>query len=280
MFSFSTVPGYFLQDDPSTDPDTFDYSIRNFGLIPQHYDSDPSGSQDQSPWQRFAQHVVHLNEIADQGTMYKVLFLGRHGEGVHNVAERRYGTKAWDEYWSLQDGDEHGPWIDAHLTATGIAQAQTAHDAWAKQLALGMPFPESFYVSPLHRCCQTAQVTFGGLRSPGTHLFQPLVKESAIAAEFPRYRFEPGFTEQDELWDPKIRESDELRNKRLKDLLRDVFASDENIFVSLTAHSGAITSILEVTGHRKFPLATGAVIPVVVKARKMRDSQNHVLDGK
>jgi hypothetical protein len=25
-----------------------------------------------------------------------VLFLGRHGEGVHNVAEKRYGTKAWD----------------------------------------------------------------------------------------------------------------------------------------------------------------------------------------
>lgn len=114
----------------------------------------------------------------------------------------------------------------------------------------------------------------------GEHTCDRRSTKSAIAAEFPRYRFEPGFTEQDELWDPKIRESDELRNKRLKDLLRDVFASDENIFVSLTAHSGAITSILEVTGHRKFPLATGAVIPVVVKARKMRDSQNHVLDGK
>lgn len=52
-------------------------------------------------------------------------------------------------------------------------------------------------------------------------------------------------------------------------LLNDIFASDDNAFVSLTTHSGAITSILEVTGHRKFPLATGAVIPVVVKAEKI-----------
>jgi hypothetical protein len=25
-----------------------------------------------------------------------VLFLGRHGEGYHNVAEAKYGTAAWD----------------------------------------------------------------------------------------------------------------------------------------------------------------------------------------
>lgn len=34
----------------------------------------------------------------------------------------------------------------------------------------------------------------------------------------------------------------------------------------MTAHSGAITSILRVVGHRPFRLATGAVIPVFVKA--------------
>jgi hypothetical protein len=54
----------------------------------------------------------------------------------------------------------------------------------------------------------------------------------------------------------------------LRELLNDIFDTDENVFLSLTAHSGAITSILQVVGHRKFPLATGAVIPVVVKAEK------------
>ncbi|KAF7719718.1 Uncharacterized protein PECH_008904 [Penicillium ucsense] len=285
-FSFRTVPGFFLQDEPTTDPDTFDYSSTNFGLIPRSYENDTAGSKDRTQWDRFARHIVHLNTNADEGTSYKVLFLGRHGEGVHNVAERRYGTKAWDEYWSLLDGDEHGTWVDAHLTAVGIAQAQFAHDTWAKQIATGMPPPQSYYVSPLHRCCQTAAVTFEGLRIPLTDPFQPVVKEllretmgehtcdrrsnkSAIAAEFPHYRFEAGFVEEDELCDPQIRESDKLRNKRLLELLNDVFLTDETIFLSLTAHSGAITSILEIIGHRKFPLATGAVIPVVVKAQSM-----------
>ncbi|OKP13834.1 hypothetical protein PENSUB_409 [Penicillium subrubescens] len=213
-FKFSTVPGCFLQDEPSTDPDTFDY-----------------------------------------------------------------------EYWSLLDGDEFGTWSDAHLTEIGIAQAQTAHDTWVCQWATGIPAPQSYYVSPLHRCCQTAQVTFEGLDMPLTNPFQPLVKEllretmgehtcdrrstkSAIAADFPRYRLEPRFTEEDGLWDPKVRESDEHRDRRLLELLNDIFGTDENVFLSLTAHSGAITSILQVVGHRKFPLATGAVIPVVVKAEK------------
>ena len=27
---------------------------------------------------------------------YKLLYMGRHGEGYHNVAEAFYGTPAWD----------------------------------------------------------------------------------------------------------------------------------------------------------------------------------------
>lgn len=37
-----------------------------------------------------------LNKEAPTGTSYKVLFLGRHGDGDHNVAEAFYGTAAWD----------------------------------------------------------------------------------------------------------------------------------------------------------------------------------------
>jgi hypothetical protein len=28
--------------------------------------------------------------------VYKVLFMGRHGEGFHNAAESYYGTPAWN----------------------------------------------------------------------------------------------------------------------------------------------------------------------------------------
>ncbi|KAJ5266868.1 hypothetical protein N7478_009676 [Penicillium angulare] len=278
-FKFSTVSGFFLQDEPDTDPSTFDYSKSNFGLILR--DNASLNTQ----WKKFIQDIQELNNLGGGSVQYKVLFLGRHGEGIHNVAEKRYGTKAWDEHWSLLDGDEYGSWVDAHLTEVGRTQAQTAHDTWASQFENGIPSPQSYYVSPLHRTCETAQITFQGLRMPLTKPFKPLIKElvretlgehtcdrrskaSEIKAEFPEYQFEAGFSEDDLLWDPKIREKNSDRDERFAKLLNDIFATDENVVLSLTAHSGAITSILEVVGHRPFPLQTGAVIPVVVQAER------------
>lgn len=103
----------------------------------------------------------------------------------------------------------------------------------------------------------------------GEHTCDRRSTASEIASEYPEYRFESGFAEKDILWDPKNRETDQHRNERLACLLNDIFANDESTYLSLTAHSGAITSILEVLGHRKFPLATGAVIPVVVEATRI-----------
>lgn len=37
-----------------------------------------------------------MNDKAEPAVQYKVLYLGRHGEGFHNVAESWYGTDAWD----------------------------------------------------------------------------------------------------------------------------------------------------------------------------------------
>ncbi|KAJ5645082.1 hypothetical protein N7507_011093 [Penicillium longicatenatum] len=279
QFKFSTVPGFFLQDEPDTDPATFDYVESNFGLI--LHEKAPLHTQ----WQKFIQSINELNNLGEGSVQYKVLFLGRHGEGIHNVAERRYGKAAWDSYWSLLDGDQYGNWVDARLTDLGRSQARTAHNTWETQFTNGIPAPQSYYVSPLHRTCETAEITFKGLDMPLTDPFRPMIKEllretlgehtcdrrskaSEIGAEFPEYQFELGFSEDDLLWDAHSRETNEERNERLARLLNDIFASDENVILSLTAHSGAIASILEVVGHRDFPLQTGAVIPVVVQAER------------
>ncbi|KAL1968181.1 hypothetical protein VTN77DRAFT_2016 [Rasamsonia byssochlamydoides] len=285
---YSTVTGYFLQDDPATDPSTFDYVTTNFGLINRPYDTDaafdPNGEKTQ--WERFEYKVRSLNREADERTQYKVLFMGRHGQGYHNVAEEFYGTEAWDCYWSLLDGNETMTWADARLTEVGQEQARVAHAAWEKQIERKIPFPESFYVSPLNRCLQTARITFEGLDKPAVKPFRPVVKEllretlgihtcdrrsskSTIHAEFPLYQFEHDFAETDPLWDPQLRESDSARAVRLRQFLDDVFTNDRAVFISFTAHSGAITSILEVVNHRPFAMATGAVIPVLVRAERL-----------
>ncbi|OOF94656.1 hypothetical protein ASPCADRAFT_516101 [Aspergillus carbonarius ITEM 5010] len=285
---FTTVPGFFYQSEPTTDASTFDYASSNFGLIPRPYPTDTTAPEveTKTPWERFAHHIRSLNHTADENTCYKVLFLGRHGEGYHNVAEREYGTVEWDRHYSLLPGTSTITFTDARLTETGKSQARTAHSTWAQQIKTGIPIPESFYVSPLNRCLETAHITFSGLGVQGTEPFRPLVKEllretigqhtcdsrsskSAIEAEYPLYRIEPGFTETDELYDPLLRESNSARDKRFRDLLQDIFTNDGMVFLSLTAHSGAITSLLNVLGHRRFDLETGGVIPVLVRGEKV-----------
>ena len=169
---------------------------------------------------------------------YKVLYLGRHGEGYHNVAESYYGTPAWNVspllpvpksevvsheikcYWSLLDGNGTSTWADAKITPNGVAQAVKANKFWASHIKNEkLPAPETYYSSPLTRCLQTANITFSGLDLPSRQPFVPTVKElfregisghtcdrrgtkTYIEGAFPDYVIEPGFSENDLLWKP------------------------------------------------------------------------------
>lgn len=281
---YDSVGGYFLQDDPKTDPQNFDYTKVNLGLIDRTYDTDGDfdAISDGTQWQRFAYHVQQLNDRSLDNVQYKVLIMGRHGEGDHNVAEAFYGTEAWDCYWAALEGNGTVVWADAHLTEKGIKQAKTANAFWREAIASrGLPTPQSYYTSPLARCCETARVTFEDL--PLDPPFKPVVKEllrealgihtcdrrsgkSWIHEHYPDYNFEDGFAEEDELWEADHRESNSAGIARLKKLLDDIFSHDRSTWISLTSHSGAISFILKALGHRDFRLSTGTVIPVLVKA--------------
>ncbi|CAK7243281.1 MAG: putative phosphoglycerate mutase pmu1 [Sporothrix thermara] len=313
-YIYTTVNGIFLQTEASTIADGFDYAATNFGLINRAYPTDKGDASDTklTQWQRFARYVDALNEVAremrvDSGTeselaasrnvAYKVLLMGRHGEGVHNVAEALYGTPAWNSYWAQQDGDGTSVWADARLTATGEAQASRANRFWAGQLAdQKQPAPQRYYVSPLTRCLQTASITFGGLALHGSP-FVPVVKELlredisthtcdrrasrlALHAAFPAAVFEEGFAENDPLWTGTTDETRAAHDVRSRALLDDVFSSSSSssdaTWISFSSHSGTITSLLRVLGHRPFPLSTGQIIPVLVRVEEMRDDD----DGK
>lgn len=62
------------------------------------YDTDQAFDPEhtKSQWQRFEAYVNHLNDLAGPTVDYKILYMGRHGEGYHNVAEAFYGTPEWD----------------------------------------------------------------------------------------------------------------------------------------------------------------------------------------
>ncbi|TGJ80598.1 hypothetical protein E0Z10_g8157 [Xylaria hypoxylon] len=247
--NYTTIGGFFLQDDLATDPKSFDY-VRppllqsSFGAIVSYpTDKEFDRQVKKTQWQRFEHYVDTLNRNADKNTQYKVLFLARHGEGYHNAAESYYGTPAWNTY----------------------------------------------YTSPLTRSATTANLTFAGLDLPDTRPFVPTVKEllregisirscdersskTALKTLLPNFRFENGFTETDLLWRGDEGETDEARVRRTKIALDDIFSHDSSTWVSLTTHSGQIATALKVLGHRVFSLSTGQAIPVLVKARTVEDA--------
>ncbi|TVY65628.1 putative phosphoglycerate mutase [Lachnellula suecica] len=270
---YSTVTGYFQQDDPTTDDHGFDYTTTNFGLIDRAYDADAESDKGRkTQWERFENEVARLNHESGPRTQYKVLYMGRHGEGYHNC------------YWSLKDGNGTIKWSDALLTSSGIAQAEKANTFWRSQISTQkIPTPESYYTSPLLRCLATANITFSGLELPKDRPFVPMIKElfrealgvhtcdrrsskAVIHEHYPNWPFETNFEEDDPLWDAELRETNEAMDIRLKEALDDVFTNDKNTYLSISSHSGAIGSILRVLGHRNFGLGTGQVIPVLVKA--------------
>jgi broad specificity phosphatase PhoE len=284
---YTAIKGYFLQSEADTDASKFDFKKQNFGLIDRSYDTDAEPDHgDKSQWQRFESYVRQLNEQSGQETWFKVLFLARHGQGWHNVAESKYGTPAWDCHWSMLDGADGIIWADANLTELGIGQAREVHKLWQSLLG-GIPSPDAYYVSPLARAIQTADITFNSLDLPHDKSYKPVVKEllreaigvhtcdrrqsaTALKKLFPHVVFEHGFAEDDPLWTAEYREPRSARRLRMTELLDDIFSADEGTFLSFTSHSGAIASILEAISHRQFDLETGGVIPVLVKAERVR----------
>ena len=159
-----------------------------------------------------------------------------------------------------------------------------------------MPFFESYYSSPLARCTITANLTFGDIELPEERPFVPTVKElfregmtvhtcnwrsnkTYIADMFPWYKFEEGFTEYDELWRPDLSETGEAEDVRAHTVLDDVFRTDDNTWLSVTAHSGIISRLLKALSHREFRLSTGQIIPVLVKAEIIELQPDPVYDA-
>jgi len=99
----------------------------------------------------------------------------------------------------------------------------------------------------------------------GVHTCDRRPPRSVIAARFPSFRIEECFTENDELYNPDLRETLDERRIRLASAIEEIFSTDDSIYIAISGHGGAIRSILEVLGHRDFELKTGGILPVVVK---------------
>ncbi|KAI0771191.1 phosphoglycerate mutase-like protein [Trametes elegans] len=280
MNAYEIVTGFFAQDDPTADGEAIGALPDRFGL------RDASADR----WVKFQQHIDSLNSAAPDGTSYKVFFLVRHGQGHHNVAEAKYGTKAWDDHWSKLNGDGEIIWgPDPQLTSVGIAQAVAARELWESERKDGLPLPQKHYASPMHRALQTWHEIFvnsellsqdsrrvtivENLREEyGEHTCDRRSPRSITARNFPPpvYEFEEGFGEEDLIWKADERETKEHVKGRAQAVLERIFARDVETCICITAHSGIINGFLEAMGRPRYPLPTGGILPLVVKGLRIK----------
>ncbi|KAL1745519.1 histidine phosphatase superfamily [Schizophyllum fasciatum] len=280
-----TVTGFFVHEDIGSVPP-------RFGL------KDESNNR----WQTLFAHIHNLNKSGTDDALYKLFLLGRHGQGYHNVAESKYGTRAWDDYWSKLTGDGEITWgPDPELTPLGKAQAAEARAVWQQETAAGLPLPKLLLSSPFTRALDTLRITFDGLQTvralvlevgahvvislrcqlaksdraaqncrevSGVHTCDKRRTRSYIQSTFPEVDIEDGFTEEDEYYEDDVRESPERVVARARAVLCRVFEDREQEFVSITAHGGWINAFLTAVGREHYALPTGGVFPVIVKCAR------------
>ncbi|KAJ8524745.1 hypothetical protein ON010_g16371 [Phytophthora cinnamomi] len=105
----------------------------------------------------------------------KVVYLVRHAQGTHNVAEQKYGVGRWED--ELARTDE---FLDPDLTPFGVEDTKAkGPPSIAAELQQGMPPIERVVVSPLSRTIQTAQTFFAKDQTPAV----------GDQAQVPRRRF-------------------------------------------------------------------------------------------
>jgi broad specificity phosphatase PhoE len=230
-------------------------SETRFGLRPQY------------TWPQVYTQLIAAESI--KGQPYRLVLLGRHGEGFHNVAEAKYGTHAWDEVWSKlngsSDGMRWGP--DANLTEVGKSQAT------ALRLRMMQEGPEidAWYASPLSRALQTSSIVSGkqslrvleGLREvSGVHTCDMRSSKSRIEARFP-WADAQGLSEQDEMWSPTERESDSHVQRRALTVAQVLLAATAKV-ISVTSHSGFIRNFLTSIDQEQVSIDTAGVIPLIL----------------
>ncbi|KAK7978066.1 hypothetical protein PG988_005556 [Apiospora saccharicola] len=288
IFDFECLGGFFTAQPSMKQEPTYALTTHpDLGLIPHTYAKNANSTEDihLSPWQRFANHVEQLNRNAKNGELYKVLYVGRHGQGFHNVQEAKVGTPAWESHWALLDGDGDAVWADSALTDQGMREAADNGKIWRRLIEQEkMPWP-ALYCSPMRRCLETARLSFEDLAASQGKPYQPMVKEylrermgrhtcdrrssrSWIQEHYPSYLIEPGFTENDELFEADRRETDEEHIRRTRIAMDDIFENESSCFVSITMHSLASRIVMRVIGQEPFRMSPGSTTAFLVKASR------------
>lgn len=268
---FKVIKGFFEQDEDNTDDITYPLAPKYLGLLDKSDDR----------WAHFHEKLQNLkNEYKGKGKVKFILFC-RHGQGFHNEAESKYGTIEWDNYYSKLP-----EYFDPHLTELGKKQLVDVYKLLKVELQNGMPFP--FIISSPHvRTLETtteewlkieneaSDDTKIGLRpivsddfreTYGEHTCDSRRSTTELIPMWPSFDFTPIKVPDDVVWKPDSRETPDHVLVRVRRGMAWVFENVDSDYVSVVGHSGIMTEAMRLTGHRKFSLKPGSIMPLVVVA--------------
>lgn len=237
-----------------------------------------SFSLDAKTWAGFESQLASASDSAAAGRQIKVLYFVRHAEGIHNRAEREYGTELWEAEYALTDA-----YLDADLTEFGRDDARSkGTSALEIERERGMPVIERVVVSPMARAIDTAQLFLDERFGPrpfvaiescretlGRHTCDKRSPRDTLAHRFPVVNFSRILSDQDRLWSPTHRETLEELKVRAHAFLLELAREVPQTHVAVVTHSGFIGAVLALLnpGQPVFKPANCEVVPVVVEIR-------------
>ncbi|KAI9102432.1 histidine phosphatase superfamily [Phlyctochytrium arcticum] len=272
---FTALTGFFEQSDSNTDDS-------HYPMVPPHL-----GLVDGVTWPEFDRLLREKQASLGDTGLIRVLLLQRHGQGIHNAAEAKYGKKAWDEYYSRLP-----EYFDAQLTDLGVHQLRENLAKLSLEIGQGLSVPEWIFSSPLTRCLNTTEILWGSITGNqyhprvlenlreeyGDHTCDHRRTRTELQVRFPHFDFAGLVDDEDTLWKPDERETEQHLDHRIQQALQEIFTavsaksseseeslkSSHNPYIGVVCHGGVIEAVARVTKHRQFHIVPGGLLPIVV----------------
>ena len=212
--------------------------------------------------------VDDYSTTTNGGTKYcKTLYLIRHAEGIHNVAENTVGKVQWKDCEAKKD-----KYIDATLTNQGIIQATQLRQYIEKECSK-IKF-DCIITSPLTRAIQTANIGCSHYIGKLPFIASELVREitgihkcdkrsstTKLVGKYPHVNFTMTIASDDDpLWKKDVREPIDQIKQRALDFLKIVFTLESNNII-VVSHSQFIKCLLQLLDHPLMKQVPEYIVP-------------------
>ena len=228
------------------------------------------GLGQESTWKDQSEELKKL-QVTHQGKVKRVLWI-RHGEGIHNAAEKKFGKDHWENVEAKKE-----IYFDPDLNAVGFDQAESLSKSLQPSLASGDLTVDLIIVSPLTRAIRTAELAFSAIWDHVPVVAVELARErhgknicdkrrtvTELKKAFPHVDFnEHMFAEADE-WHTERRETPEEVRERVKRLMRWIMDLPAET-VAVVGHSDFMSHAVEVAGFSPHWPANCELVPMLLK---------------